>query len=98
MQFRAKQIAPPSDWATFENLCHALFKKVWNDPLAQKNGRRGQPQHGVDVFGSLNGDRESYRGLQCKGKDANYGSKAKRSEIIAEIGKAGGFTPALEHW
>ena len=98
MQFRAKQIAPPKDWATFEDLCHALFKRVWQDPLAQKNGRRGQAQCGVDIFGSLNGDRESYRGVQCKGKDANYGSKATRSEIVAEIAKAEAFTQALEHW
>jgi hypothetical protein len=52
MQFRAKQIAPPKDWVTFENLCHAIFKVIWKDPLAQKNGRLGQAQHGVDVFNS----------------------------------------------
>ena len=98
MQFRAKQIAPPKDWETFEGLCHAVFKKVWQDPLAQKNGRRGQSQSGVDIFGSLSGDRESYRGVQCKGKEANYGSKATRSEIEAEIAKAEEFTPTLEHW
>ena len=98
MQFRAKQIAPPRDWETFEDLCHALFKKVWQDPLAQKNGRRGQAQCGVDVFGSLNGDRSSYRGVQCKGKEANYGSVATPDELLAEIAKADNFTPLLEHW
>ena len=98
MRFRAKQIPPPKHWETFEDLCHALFKKVWQDPLAQKNGRRGQIQNGVDVYGSLNGDRKSYRGVQCKGKDANYGSKATRSELVAEIEKADTFTPTLEHW
>lgn len=98
MRFRDKQIAPPSNWTTFEDLCHALFKKVWQDPLAQKNGRRGQPQCGVDVFGSRNGDRQSFCGVQCKGKDANYGSKAALSEITAEIAKAESFAPPLEHW
>lgn len=98
MQFRAKQIAPPKEWATFEDLCHALFKRVWKDPLAQKNGRRGQKQHGVDVFGSLEGARSSYQGVQCKGKDANYGSKADWSEVLEEIGKAEKFSPALDHW
>ncbi len=87
MQFRAKQIAPPKEWGTFEDLCHALFKQVWQDPLAQKNGRRGQAQYGVDVFGSLNGDRRSFRGVQCKGKDSNYGSKVEWSEAQAEIAK-----------
>lgn len=98
MQFRAKQIAPPKEWGTFEELCHALFKRVWQDPLAQKNGRRGQAQHGVDVFGSPNGDRRSYRGVQCKGKDSNYGSKAKWSEVLAEIAKAEKFSPKLDEW
>lgn len=98
MQFRAKQIAPPREWGTFEDLCHALFKRVWQDPLAQKNGRRGQAQHGVDVVGSPNGDRRSYRGVQCKGKDSNYGSKAEWSEVLAEIAKAEKFSPKLDEW
>jgi len=98
MQFRSKQIAPPKEWGTFEDLCHALFKRVWHDPLAQKNGRRGQAQNGVDVFGSPNGDRRSYRGVQCKGKDSNYGSKAEWSEVLAEIAKAEKFSPKLDEW
>lgn len=98
MQFLAKQIAPPKEWGTFEDLCHALFKRIWQDPLAQKNGRRGQAQHGVDVFGSPNGDRRSYHGIQCKGKDSNYGSKAKWSEVLAEITNADKFSPKLEGW
>jgi hypothetical protein len=98
MQFRAKQIAPPKEWGTFEDLCHALFKRVWKDPLAQKNGRRGQKQHGVDVFGSEDGDRQSYQGVQCKGKDANYGSNADWPEIFAEVAKADNFSPKLQHW
>lgn len=98
MQFRAKQISPPKNWGTFEDLCHALFKHLWSDPLAQKNGRTGQAQHGVDVFGSWNGDRKSYRGVQCKGKESNYGSKAVWSEVLKEIEKADTFSPKLESW
>ena len=82
----------------FEDLCHALFKQVWQDQLAQKNGRRGQAQHGVDVFGSPNGDRQSYWGVQCKGKDSNYGSLAEWPEILVEIDKAEHFSPRLDHW
>ena len=96
MQFGAKQIAPPKDWETFESLCHALFKRVWNDPFAQKNGRKGQAQHGVDIFGSLNRDRQSFWGVQCKGKDRNLGSKLEWSEIVEEVTKAEGFSPKLD--
>ncbi|MEA1988959.1 MAG: hypothetical protein U9N57_07115 [Pseudomonadota bacterium] len=98
MQFRAKQIAPPKEWGTFENLCHAIFKKVWGDRLAQKHGRQGQAQQGVDIFGSMSGDRHHYYGVQCKGKDTNYGSKANWSEVQAEIAKAEQFSPKLEKW
>lgn len=98
MQFRAKQIAPPKEWGTFEDLCHALFKRVWDDPIAQKNGRRGQAQTGVDVFGSPDGSRSSYFGVQCKGKDSNYGSTAEWAEVLAEIAKAEKFLPKLDHW
>lgn len=98
MQFRAKQIAAPKEWGTFEDLCHALFKRVWQDPLAQKNGRRGQAQSGVDIFGSPKGIRTAYLGVQCKGKDRNYGGQAEWSEILAEIQKAEKFSPPLEQW
>ena len=98
MQFRAKQIAPPKDWVTFENLCHAIFKVVWKDPLAQKNGRLGQAQHGVDVFNSPTALRGTFHGVQCKGKEAAYGSKPTITELRKEILKAEGFKPALTHW
>ena len=42
--------------------------------------------------------RSSYQGVQCKGKDANYGSKADWSEVLEEIGKAEKFSPTLDHW
>jgi hypothetical protein len=74
--FRSKQIAPPKSWADFEDLCHAIFRAEWNDRYAQKNGRNGQPQHGVDVFGSPNAVRDVSHGVQCKGKDRAYGRKA----------------------
>lgn len=98
MQFRSKQIAPPKEWGTFEDLCHALFKQVWQDPLAQKNGRRGQAQYGVDVFGTSHGDQRSFWAVQCKGKESNYGSKAQWSEILLEITKAEKFSPKLDKW
>lgn len=98
MDLRAKQIHAPKNWATFEDLCHALFKVVWKDPLAQKNGRAGQPQRGVDVFGGRAGDRTRYEGVQCKGKNAHYGARATLDELLAEVAKADGFKPALKHW
>jgi hypothetical protein len=98
MEFRDKQIAPPRSWEKFEEICLAIFKAEWDDGLAQKHGRKGQPQHGVDVFGSPNGRRAVFHGVQCKGKDQAYGHKPTQSELMAEIKKAEGFVPQLEHW
>ncbi|MCK0532344.1 hypothetical protein MU848_12205 [Sphingobium sp. MAH-33] len=98
VDFLDKQIAPPSNWETFEELCRALFAAVFKNPLASKNGRRGQPQHGVDVFVELLDQPGSWVGVQCKGKDLGYGSKATKAEFDAELVKAGNFQPDLSRW
>ncbi len=76
----------------------ALFAEIWGDPLAQKNGRAGQAQHGVDVFGTPNDRPGTVHGVQCKGKDASYGGKATVAEFDAELSKADSFCPKLTHW
>lgn len=52
MDFIDKQILPPKSWVKFEDLTRALFAAVWRSPLTQKNGRSGQKQQGVDVYGT----------------------------------------------
>lgn len=94
----SKQIPKPKSWMDFENLCHLLFVAIWNDPYAEKNGRSGQKQKGVDVFGSPNQQYGIYDGVQCKGKNVNYGSAASINEIEQEIAKAENFSPPLRHW
>jgi len=98
MEFTAKQIAPPKDWNRFEDLCRALFSAVWNDPYAQKNGRSGQPQHGVDIWGESHGARSGTHCIQCKGKDINYHRKVTESEFDTELAKAERFKPAPRLW
>ena len=67
------QAPPPSNWQDFEELCWKLWKEIWKDPNTQMNGRKGQKQHGVDVYGMPN-QKNPYAGVQCKGKD-NYNNK-----------------------
>lgn len=98
MDARNKQIPRPKYWQEFEDLCLALFKAVWKDPLAQKNGRIGQPQQGVDVWGAVDSVRVRFQGVQCKSKDESLGSKVTKSELVEEIAKAENFAPPLEHW
>jgi hypothetical protein len=98
MDFHEKQIPPPKSWEHFEELCLQLFKAVWHDPLAQKNGRQGQTQHGVDVWGSPNGPGAAPYGVQCKGKHLGYGGQVTVRELEAELDKAEKFRPSLVHW
>lgn len=96
MDFIDKQIPPPKSWEKFEDLTRALFAAVWKWPLTQKNGRSGQNQHGVDVFGTLEAGKTF--GVQCKGKNQNYGAKASITEFDTELAKAEKFNPTLGHW
>lgn len=88
------QLPPPTDWQSFERWCHRLWMKIWDDPDAQRNGRGGQAQNGIDIFGTPRG--ESRRcGIQCKGKDARFGEALTEAELRAEVAKARTFEPPL---
>jgi hypothetical protein len=90
-----RQFPPPSDWQAFERLCFDLFRRIWRDPGTQIHGRTGQPQAGVDVYGE---DRDDGRltGVQCKGRDGDYGSTLTEVDFRAEVEKAKKFVPPLQ--
>ncbi|MBU7025297.1 MAG: CHAT domain-containing protein, partial [Theionarchaea archaeon] len=97
LTFSNLQIPPPANWQDFESLCWDLWQKIWKDPNTQKNGRQGQPQCGVDIFGRPN-QKNKYAGVQCKGKD-NYTSKRlTEKEVRDEVEKAKSFNPALSEY
>jgi len=45
------RIPPIQDADLFEDFCRDLWAIMWKDPEAERNGRKGQSQCGVDVFG-----------------------------------------------
>lgn len=98
MDFNEKQILPPKNWQSFEDLCLEVFRREWADSSATKNGRSGQPQHGTDISGRPRSAAGKWHGVQCKGKDAAYGAELTEKEITEEAEKAKAFKPALEHW
>jgi hypothetical protein len=77
--FSSVSLPKPKDWQAFERDARLLFEHSLNDPHTQNNGRAGQPQHGVDIFGRRNG-LGGYVGVQCKGEDADYGSTVTETE------------------
>ncbi len=98
MDFIDKQVAPPRSWEKFEDLTRALFAAIWRSPLTQKNGRAGQKQHGVDVYGTPADAPGQTHGVQCKGKNGGYDAKATIGEFDVELAKAEQFRPTLTHW
>lgn len=90
------QIRPPENWQDFELLCKKLWGEIWNCPdTIKRNGRSGQEQCGVDIYGAPNGGVEYY-GIQCKGKDNYTHAKLTTKEIDDEITKAQSFKPVLK--
>lgn len=90
------QIPPPRNWQDFESLCCDLWARIWNDPNTQKNGRSGQVQHGVDIFGAPQNACGKYYAIQCKGKDNYSGNILTINELNAEVEKAIKFSPGIE--
>jgi len=83
-EFSNRQIPPPLSWEEFENLCCDLWAKILNDSTTSKNGRSGQAQNGVDIFGRRDGSG-AWVGVQCKGKDSRYKKEVTESELKEEV-------------
>lgn len=81
----------PKNEDDFERLCRDLFAAEWESTDLQRHGRRGQRQHGVDIFGR---DRSDLRvGIQCKLHEPPH--ELTEDEVMAEVEKAKGFSPPL---
>lgn len=90
-----KTIGKPVNWQDFESLCKMLWGEIWEIPnKIKKNGRLGQEQAGVDVYGKPKGEAD-YWGIQAKGKDDYSNAKLTENEISEEIEKAKNFRPQL---
>jgi len=91
----SKTLGRPENWQDFESLCKKLWGEIWQCPEIKKNGRAGQTQNGVDVYGIPSFDDEYY-GIQCKGKDEYTHKQLTLKEINSEIEKAKTFEPKLK--
>ena len=72
-----------------------LMRCVLDDPNTQQNGRQGQPQHGVDVYGYRNKDVDALVGVQCKKK---FEKPVTESELETELEKALKFEPGISEF
>lgn len=92
----ATQIPKPADEQAFERASVVLWRSILRDPSVQRNGRRGQAQNGVDLFGVRNQDSNHIVGIQCKLK--GEGHKLTEAEIREEVSKALNFQPPLKEY
>ena len=92
---RRKDHAPPANWQDFEDLCLKLWRPRLVD--AKKNGRAGQPQSGVDIFGR-DPKSEAWVGIQCKPKGQWPPRDLTIAQIKNEIRRAAMFKPRLSHY
>lgn len=92
-------IAPPTNWQDFERLTLDYARIHWKNEYAERNGRQGQAQAGVDVYG-YNYSANEWTGIQCKKKN-NSATPSKgltTSEIDNEVQLAEAFMPKLDRF
>lgn len=92
----ATQIPKPADEQAFERACIPLWIDILKDPTVTRNGRRGQRQNGVDLYGARGDDPSHGVGIQCKLK--GDGKSLDEDEVRGEVEKALTFKPPLREY
>src|ERR1700689_2353659 len=88
---RNLQLAPLDDEDRFEDLCLAVWRRILNQPATQRNGRRGQRQHGVDLFGRRD-QSATWVAIQCK---VRTGGALSEKDVLNDVESAKNFNPRL---
>lgn len=83
------RLPTPTNWQDFETIVRDAQAQRWDSVTLQKNGRPGQAQHGVDIYGPDNIGRPV--GLQCK----CYKEQLQLKDITAEVTNAEAFVGRL---
>lgn len=73
----SNELAKPETEGDFEAMCHALYRRMWNDTSCTRVGGGGQSQFGVDILGH---DGKTSTGIQCK----HYVKKAFTLATVSE--------------
>lgn len=79
------EIPPPKNWQDFESLVRDAYSAKWGSQL-QMNGKSGQKQNGVDIYGPDNLGRQV--AIQCK----RLNGPIKFDVVENELSKSEGFS------
>ena len=84
----------PGSADEFEEICVECLRLRWGDANAQRFGRSGQAQGGVDIFGHPHWLNGATAAAQCKNVD-----RLSLGEIVAELNKLRDFpSPIAEYY
>src|SRR5262249_31883388 len=86
----SSNVPTPKSWDEFEDIMLAAAKLRWDSSDFFRNGRSGQKQDGVDIWG--HDDDNRHLGIQCK----NTVSGVTLKTVEAEITNAQAFKPNLD--
>src|SRR5262245_10870412 len=86
----SSNVPTPRSWDEFEDITLAAAKLRWDSSDFYRNGRPGQKQDGVDIWGHDDDDR--HIGVQCK----NTVDGISLATVKAEIASAEAFEPKLD--
>ncbi|KRB95802.1 hypothetical protein ASE11_18585 [Hydrogenophaga sp. Root209] len=75
------QLPKPANWQDFETIVVDAYSQRWKSTTLQKNGRSGQKQHGVDIYGHDDIGRPI--GIQCKRFQGAFTLDVIEKEVIA---------------
>lgn len=91
----SRALPAPKRWQELESLAFDVYSRLWQTTDSELHGRTGQPQAGVDVYGT-NRVEKQFTGIQCKVKDTDYGGALTEDELRNEVAKALTFQPPLD--
>ena len=77
----------------FEDIAADVLRIHWGEPNAQRFGRNGQRQHGVDILCQPPILEGAWAGAQCKN-----GETLPFSEVVADLDLAARFRPPLRQF
>ena len=81
----------PKSWEEFEDITADILKVRWATPNVTRNGRGGQRQHGVDIYGRAKHLEQRYAGAQCK----RYSDDLSWPILLGAVAEAEEFQPYL---
>jgi len=85
----ALNVPTPKSWDEFEDITLSALQIRWSNTELYRNGRQGQRQDGVDIYG--NDSVGDFVGVQCK----NTTKKITKRLVLDEVLNAESFTPSI---